>query len=99
MPLTKEKKDQMLENLKEKWPPKKRICYICGNNKFEMTDNIFQVSQYFPHVLTMGPIVPLIVVTCSNCGYTLLFNALTLQAIERPEKRQPVSEGSKNVPE
>lgn len=83
MLLTEQKKQQTLEKLKDMWPPGKRICYVCGNNKFEVTDNIFQVSQYSRRVLVGGPVIPLIVITCTKCGNTLLFNALTLKVLQK----------------
>jgi predicted nucleic-acid-binding Zn-ribbon protein len=95
MKLGDEKKKKILKNLEDKWPPQRRVCPICNNNKFEMPGNIFQISQYFPTKLIVGPIVPLIVVTCTNCGYTLLFNALTLQAI----KRKPIFKDQKDESE
>lgn len=83
MKLNEEKKKIILEKLNDIWPPKKRICPICDGTKFEISDSIFQLGQYFPHKLVFAPVVPLLVITCVKCGYTILFNAITLQVIKR----------------
>jgi len=82
MALNNKPKKSTLENLENKWPKKYRVCPICKNRNFVMTENVYQISRYFPHKLVQGPMVPLIVVTCTNCGYTYLFNALTLDAVK-----------------
>jgi hypothetical protein len=71
---------KVTEWLNEKWRGSKK-CMICGENDWSIGDTASRLGPYY-HVGGMvmggGPIYPLIVVTCINCGYTMLFNGIVM---------------------
>ncbi len=66
---------KVAEWLNKKWQGKKN-CPLCGENNWNIGDRAGKIPIYYPSAVVGGPSYPLVVVTCNNCGYTLLFNAL-----------------------
>jgi hypothetical protein len=62
-----------------------RSCPMCGNGPWTVQDKVFQLSEYHGGDLVVGgPLVPLVPVTCTNCGYTVVVNAILSGAIAAP---------------
>lgn len=71
------------KHLNEKWSSK--VCPMCGGNNWTYDDNI-----YTPLTLGInksinlgGRILPLVAVTCSNCGNTIFVNSLVANAYDK----------------
>ena len=65
--------------LRSKWPHYP-VCLMCGELRQEMSDTLMQLSPYNTPGAMSDPLgtsqpVPLLAVTCQNCGHTLLIDA------------------------
>ena len=76
-------KQKFVDFLNEKW--KGRACPICGGGPWNVSDDVFEIRDYNNGNLVIGggPIVPVIAVTCMNCGNTIFVNAILAGAIKR----------------
>lgn len=65
-------------------------CPLCkATNSFTVIPNIMELRQFFHGKAVFGgDIVPLVVLTCSNCGNTVLLNALQTDAIKKDSDSQ-----------
>ena len=80
--------DQLIKHLKEKWAG--RPCQQCGVGDWQVQDSAFELRQFHGGGLRIGgPLIPVVPVVCSNCGNTILVNALIAGALERPEEKKP----------
>jgi hypothetical protein len=52
-------------------------CGVCGARSFSLPDPLFELREFEPSKEVCG-VTPLIVLTCDNCGFVLLFNAKCL---------------------
>lgn len=84
--------DNLIRHLNEKW--KNQPCQMCGSKNWTVSDKVFELREFHGGdlVLGPGPIQPIVPVTCTNCGNSLLVNALISGAIERPTKEESKSE-------
>lgn len=82
-----EKKDteKLIAFLNTKWQG--RPCPMCQAGKWSVQDKVFELREFHGGGLVIGgtPIVPVIPVTCENCGNTIFLNAITA-GIVKPEK-------------
>ncbi len=75
----------------QKWGGKS--CPMCDKGPWTVQDKVFQLSEFHDGSMVVGgPLVPVVPVTCSNCGYTVVVNAILSGAIAAPA---PVSEQKK----
>ncbi len=82
---------KVISFLSEKWG--NRDCPMCGKGPWEVQDKAFQLSEFHQGNLVIGgPLIPVIPVTCTNCGNTVLVNAIISGAIDPEAKAQ---EGNK----
>jgi len=88
----------LLRFLQERWGG--RACPVCGKGPWQANDRIFQLTEFNQGNLVLGgPIVPVIPVTCSNCGNTVLVNAIIARALKppdaasKPEEKPTTGEG------
>jgi aconitase B len=74
-----------------------RVCPICKKTDWAIGDTIQEIRQFRGGNLILGgPLYPVFLVTCTVCGYTILFNAIVAGLVEQePEKK---SEEPKPVP-
>jgi hypothetical protein len=50
---------------------------MCGSGPWSVQDKVFQLTEFHEgSVIIGGPVVPVIPVTCGNCGHTVLVNAI-----------------------
>jgi hypothetical protein len=76
--------------LQKKWGVK--ACPMCGGGPWTVQDKVFQLSEYHGGSLVVGgPLVPVIPVSCSNCGHTVLVNAIIAGAVQS-DGSEPTSE-------
>jgi len=77
--------------LQNKWGS--RPCPMCGKGPWNVQDSTYQLTEYNEGGLVVGgPVIPVIPVTCGNCGHTVLVNAILsgiLQPSSPPSKEEP----------
>jgi len=62
--------------LKSKWGETLR-CPMCTNTEWDVQESTYELREWNPHTLvSTGPVLPLIPVVCTNCGNTILVNAI-----------------------
>lgn len=86
MKLTQEQVQRFIAILDTKWPDPK-ICPVCGNTAWDTVDVVFELKSYenareSSEQATVMPLVPL---TCKNCGNTILINVLTIGVLTADE--------------
>ena len=77
--------ERALRWIEDNWVGQK-ACPICGNSGWFMGDVLGEMRQLNPNARWMpnfGSTYPMIVLSCENCGYTLLFNAIVLGLMDR----------------
>jgi len=67
---------QVIEHLKVKWGD--APCPMCSHKTWDVAIAVFELREYFQGGLVVGgsTILPLIPITCQNCGNTVLINAI-----------------------
>jgi hypothetical protein len=73
---------KLISHLSAKWQG--RACQMCGTNKWTVSDSIFELREYNQGDLVLGgsPLIPVVPVTCNNCGNTVFVNAITAGLID-----------------
>lgn len=64
---------------------KEHSCPVCKSNKWVMPQAIFEVRQFFGGNMKIGggaQVIPMAIVTCHVCGYSMFFNAINIGAIK-----------------
>ena len=83
--MSKYDKQKFINFINEKW--KGLNCPICGGGgPWNVPDKIFELREYNNGDIILGnggPIIPLIPVTCMNCGNTILINAILSGVVKR----------------
>ena len=74
--------------LNEKWQG--RPCPLCGSRKWSVQDSAYELREFHGGNLVIGggPIIPLIPVTCENCGYTALINAIKAGVVSPGQSKE-----------
>lgn len=58
---------------------------MCGNGPWSVQDRVYQLSEFHQGSMVVGgPLIPLVPVTCNNCGYTIVVNAILAGALPGP---------------
>lgn len=92
MKLTDEQRQKLNNFVQDKWK-RPYACACCGANNWNLADEVYQLTSFAGGAMIIGgPIVPLVPVTCNNCGNTVLVNALIAEVVD-----QPKPEEAKNV--
>ena len=58
-----------------------KCCKFCGANDWAVIDKVFELRE-FQNRAVGSPIIPVIPVTCNQCGNILLFNAIAAKLIK-----------------
>lgn len=82
---------KFLDELNSKWQTKE--CPMCGKNNWNIDTNIVTALRVNETggISLGGKVMPLIAITCMNCGNVLFINPLTINALNNDSK-----EASKN---
>ncbi len=76
--------NKVIEHLRVKWSG--RACQMCGVGNWNVQNSIYQLLQFNQGAMVIGgPVIPVIPVTCNNCGNTVLVNAITAGLLTVPE--------------
>jgi len=68
---------KLIDHLTNKWVDNK--CPLCATNRWNISDKIYELREYNEGTLVLGgTIVPLIPVTCQNCGNTVFINSIVI---------------------
>lgn len=80
---------KLIRHLNQKWAG--RGCAQCGKSNWEVQASTFELREFHGGnmVIGAGPIIPVVPVTCSNCGNTILVNALVSGVMERTPEPKP----------
>jgi hypothetical protein len=66
----------LVEFLNSKWRGGK-TCPVCGTNTWNIESQLAELRFLSVGAFVIGaPVIPLVVVTCNNCGNTVLINAI-----------------------
>jgi len=86
--MTDSKSDTVIRHLTDKW--KGRSCPMCGTGRWNVSDKVFEIREFHDGnlVLGSGPIVPIVPVTCDNCGNVVLVNAIVAGSVAAPKKEE-----------
>jgi hypothetical protein len=75
---------RLVAHLRDKWG-ERRACAQCGSGEWSVGDRVYELTEFHEgNVIVGGPVVPVVPVTCTNCGNTVLLNALISRIVERP---------------
>ncbi|MBI2175021.1 MAG: hypothetical protein HYU33_07475 [Candidatus Omnitrophica bacterium] len=75
----------LIKYLNEKWAGRK--CAQCGVGNWQIQDSLFELRQFSGGGLVVGgPLIPVVPVTCANCGNTVLVNAILAGVLPKPEE-------------
>lgn len=68
---------KVIQHLQTKWHG--RSCPMCNAGTWNVQDSTYQLMEFNPQagLVIGGPVIPVIPIVCSNCGNTLLINAIT----------------------
>lgn len=67
---------KLVEHLRTKWHG--RSCPMCNAGTWNVQNSTYQLLEFNQGGLVLGgPVIPVIPIVCSNCGNTLLINAIT----------------------
>jgi predicted nucleic-acid-binding Zn-ribbon protein len=94
MPFTPEQFHKIVEALQGRF---KEECPSCAHKNFTVQDGLVMLGvQQQLGIVIGGPTLPCIPVVCTNCGFTLLFNAIVLGlgetlGVTPPQEKKEVS--------
>ena len=67
--------NKVVEHLRTRWHG--TPCPMCTVGKWQVQESVYQLSEFKDGALVVGgPGIPVIPVTCGNCGNTILINAI-----------------------
>ena len=78
--------EELISYLKSKWQG--RPCQMCGIGNWNISDSIFELREYNKGDLVIGggPIIPVIPITCDNCGNIVFVNGIKAGLIKLNKK-------------
>lgn len=75
MPLNKEQQEKAINYLNNKWHEK--ICPICKGTNWDIHPELYELRQFNGGNMVLGgPLIPMLVIECTNCGNTISINAM-----------------------
>lgn len=94
MKLKKSDIDKIANWLNKNWT-REKLCPICSNNNWTISDTVFELRAFHGGGLVVGgSVYPAVGVVCNVCAYTLFFNAIKVGLVKlAPPKKK---EGSGN---
>lgn len=81
-----EDKAKLIRHLEDKWSSQN--CPMCGHSSWNIPSEVYEIREFHGGGLVVGPIpiVPVLPITCSNCGNTVLVNSIVAGITNRPEE-------------
>lgn len=84
MKLTEEQAQVVIKHISKANNGESIICPVCKNESWTINNVVTEMREFQNGDLILGgnsAIVPFVTLSCSNCGNTLFFNAITTGAI------------------
>lgn len=91
--------EQLATWLEKNWKGNK-TCAICKQNSWIIGNQVFELREFRGGGLIIGgksSVFPVIPITCSICGYVLLFNVVVSGMIESENLDEQEKEGATDV--
>nr|WP_302696080.1 hypothetical protein [uncultured Romboutsia sp.] len=75
--------DKLIDILNKKWG--NRPCNMCGTGNWLVSDKVFELREFNNGdlIIGAGPITPLVTITCSECGNTILINPIAIGILDK----------------
>ena len=90
--MSKDEIKNLLEFLRRKWRDGR--CPMCRSANFNVEEDTYQLMRYGGgSVVIGGPVVPVVPVICTNCGNTVLVNAIIAGVIPADATKTEGKEG------
>jgi len=73
--LNRDQKEALIQRTRSTW--KQPGCVLCGNNKWSVSDEVFEAREFHGGVMKVGggsQTIPLVVVSCGGCGQVIFMN-------------------------
>lgn len=86
-----EKREQALKWLEDKWPEDRRECECCGSKDWTVAGHLVMAALFTGEFTIGGSVYPHILVICTNCGNSKLFNAIVAGIVEAKTGLEPAS--------
>lgn len=66
-----------------------RACPMCLVGNWSVGEHIFELREFHGGSLSVGgPVLPVVPVVCTNCGHTVLLNAVIAQVLPPAPTRE-----------
>ena len=75
--------EKLIGHLKQKWGGQK--CPMCHQGKWSVQDNVYELRGFHGGSMVFGgsALIPIVPVTCDNCGNTILVNGIMAGVVDR----------------
>lgn len=77
MKLNQQHMNVILKKFQDNWKESKE-CPICKQDKWTISDRFYEVGEFGALSEREKKISPFVIVSCSNCGNSLFFNAMVM---------------------
>lgn len=69
------------------------VCPICGTQNWILNPSFVELNQFYPLQGTMlgGPVYPMILLFCKECGFTHFLNAKYSGILDEEERKRDVN--------
>jgi len=81
-------REKFLEQINAQW--KTKVCPMCQKNNWNIGDHFVSTVNLSDNggIQLGGSIMPLITMTCMNCGNTLFVNPLVIDAVNKTDEEK-----------
>jgi C4-type Zn-finger protein len=62
-------------------------CPVCGNANWHLAADFVEIRPHYDNVFLGGKVYPQVLLSCSNCAYALMFNAVMIGVLESEPKK------------
>jgi hypothetical protein len=93
MKLTPDQNSKLLSFIQSKWKPP-YVCSCCASNSWNIGQELFQLTQFAGGAMIVGgPLVPVAPLICTNCGNTVLVNAIVAGIVDPNATQEAPKDG------
>lgn len=90
MGLSQDQKNRLVARLRELGAAGPPQCTFCAHREWEITDALFGLPEWLSGGIALDrKIMPIVTLTCGNCGHVLLFNAVRLGVLGTEPENLP----------
>ena len=78
-------KTEIQRKIEKLWAGGVKNCPICGSNRWTIADHLVEpnIATGWGGIIHTGQVYPMVMLVSDPCGYTILFNATTLDAVRK----------------